>query len=228
MKLVLLPGMDGTGELFQPLLSHIELSYSVMTLPQGGKQDYVTLTEWFLSQLPDEDFVLLAESFSGPIAARVAQASPEFLKGVVFVATFLSPPHALWLNIARHLPLKALLKVPFSSAVIRAIFLGRFAGEEQLLSFRLALKMVPESVLHQRITAIAQLTKSNFICDAPVLYLQATHDRLIPHQQWHEFAACFTTFSRVVLGGPHFILQAEPEECAYAIQGFIDNRVGAT
>ena len=45
MKLVFLPGMDGTGKLFSPLLQ----------------------------ELPEDDFILIAESFSGPIGYELSK-----------------------------------------------------------------------------------------------------------------------------------------------------------
>lgn len=46
MKLILLPGMDGTGMLFEPLLRELrELDTEVVPLPNSGPQDYASLAE---------------------------------------------------------------------------------------------------------------------------------------------------------------------------------------
>ena len=42
-KLVLLPGMDGTGELFEGFLSNFDGDYIVISLPQSGSQDHASL-----------------------------------------------------------------------------------------------------------------------------------------------------------------------------------------
>lgn len=67
--LVLLPGMDGTGELFASLLAQLggETRSIVVRYPTCEFLNYDALTEVVKAQLPDgESFVLLAESFSGP------------------------------------------------------------------------------------------------------------------------------------------------------------------
>ena len=66
--------MDGTGELFGPLIQSMPESVTaeVLSYPQDPSADYETLTEFVLAHLPkDEPFVLVAESFSGPLAVLV-------------------------------------------------------------------------------------------------------------------------------------------------------------
>ena len=93
MTLVLLPGMDGTGLLFAALLAELnEIETLVLALPQTGPQDYATLAEYIRPQLPQADFILLAESFAGGIAAQLSQQECAHLQGVIFVAAFLSAP----------------------------------------------------------------------------------------------------------------------------------------
>ena len=54
MKLILLPGLNGTGNLFNAFLSQYpEPDVQVLTLSQSGKQDYDTLTDNIYSRLPE-------------------------------------------------------------------------------------------------------------------------------------------------------------------------------
>ncbi|HPG62497.1 MAG TPA: alpha/beta hydrolase, partial [Casimicrobium sp.] len=78
MKLILLPGMDGTGRLFERLLAvqPSEISPLVISYESAPAQDYDSLCTFVSELLPSllqarEPFVLLGESFSGPIAVRV-------------------------------------------------------------------------------------------------------------------------------------------------------------
>ena len=70
--LVLLPGMDGTGDLFAPLLSALPpaLRTIVVRYPCDRPLGYAGRTRG----PKDQPFVLLGESFSGPIAAAIAAA----------------------------------------------------------------------------------------------------------------------------------------------------------
>src|SRR6266849_3187287 len=75
VALVLLPGMDGTGRLFGRFLRALPPAYSPIVV--GYPADKVitndALVEHVQRFLPvDKPFALIAESFSGPIALRVA------------------------------------------------------------------------------------------------------------------------------------------------------------
>lgn len=223
MKLVLLPGMDGTGRLFGPLLSCLHHDAVIIPLPQGYEQDYDSLSEWLYPLLPDEDFVLLAESFSGPLGARVAADPPASLRGIIFVATFLSPPHPLLLQMVRRLPLSGLARLPLSSRAMRGLFLGWDASAEMLAAFRALVTELPDLLLQQRIAAMQQSGPLRFTSNLPALYIRASRDRLVPGNRWCEYASLFSDLSLTEVNGPHFVLQSRPGECAAAINGFVDH-----
>lgn len=66
--LVLLPGMDGTGELFQPFLSCLPVSERTLIIryPSATEMSYDELEAYVLDHLPNQPFTLIAESFLGP------------------------------------------------------------------------------------------------------------------------------------------------------------------
>jgi pimeloyl-ACP methyl ester carboxylesterase len=73
--LVLLPGLDGTGKLFAEFLKVIEsrIDTLVVAYPSDTPMSYDELERLVLASLPaDRPFVLLGESFSGPLAIRIA------------------------------------------------------------------------------------------------------------------------------------------------------------
>jgi pimeloyl-ACP methyl ester carboxylesterase len=76
------------------------------------------------NRLPEGRFLPMAESFSGPIAIRLAAKLPARLVGLVPCATFASPPHA-WLN-----RLRGLLELPLPippAGVIDHFTMGRWS-----------------------------------------------------------------------------------------------------
>jgi alpha-beta hydrolase superfamily lysophospholipase len=111
-KLVFLPGMDGTGYLFKDVIDHMSGSdYQIVSFPVDTNQDYQTLISYVKNKLPDEDYVLIAESFSGPIAAELAKDKEmSGLKAVIFVATFLSSPNRFLLAASKFFPVKVMNK----------------------------------------------------------------------------------------------------------------------
>lgn len=218
MKLVLLPGLDGTGNLFAPILPFLTaFDCYIIKLPERGKQDYPSLTKYVKQKLPCDDFILLAESFSGPIGAALAVAGIENLRAVVFVATFLSVPRPRMLRMFRVLPLKLLTRLPFAALFYKWLLLGPQADDELILLFKNTITGLSSSVIRARLKAIDSLPPLNGQSDLPVIYIEASSDKLVPNAKTATFE---TYFSRTVwkkIKGPHFILQARPEECAKAI-----------
>ncbi|SEH70807.1 hypothetical protein SAMN05660691_00907 [Rheinheimera pacifica] len=105
--------------LFGPLLANTQgMEVVVLPLPNEGAQDYKSLSQYILKRLPHEDFILVAESFSGGIAAQLSQQIVPHLKGIIFVASFLSAPKKLMAHFASLLPIRHLTHLPFSGSVI--------------------------------------------------------------------------------------------------------------
>lgn len=227
MKLILLPGMDGTGHLFSPLLRYLShLDCDVITLPTTGDQGYLRLSDYVQERLPKEDFILLAESFSGPIAEKLSRRRIEHLKGIIFVATFLSAPNKLLLSFAQRLPLnlvplKILASMPLASYIMRRFFLGENASNELLGSFQEVISDIPAMLIRDRLKALHGLTYSPEKIILPVAYIQAKYDKLVPAVKLKEFEDNFKTLTINRLDGPHFILQAKPKEGASLISDLV-------
>lgn len=218
MKLVLLPGMDGTGILFERLLANIhDTKVVVLPLPSDGPQDYTALSEYISRRLPDDDFILVAESFSGGIAAVLSQQAILHLKGIIFVASFLSGPKRLAAYLSSFLPIRNLTRLPFSEIAFRYLFLGKEAGNEEIELFRRAIAAVPEKALKQRLKVIAQSKYDGFQSLVPAVYLGAMRDNLVPLEKRHEFVRAYNEIAFSEIDGPRFILQAKPKEGVVAI-----------
>src|SRR5512147_2728475 len=72
--LLLLPGLDGTGELFAAFVAALrEHEVRIITYPHDRALGYPALEEFVREKLPrDQDYFLLAESFSGPVGISIA------------------------------------------------------------------------------------------------------------------------------------------------------------
>lgn len=221
MKLILLPGMDGTGELFTPLLEALpEYDYETIRLPESGAQDYLSITEYVIKKLPKHDYLLVAESFSGPIGLMLASRQLQYLKGIVFVATFLSPPNKFLLAMAQFLPLKFFTRLPFVGYFHKVLFLGKGANAELLASFQSIIKSLPQKLIMQRLKAMAELEYQLQTIDLPAVYIQASADKLVSSRKAAEFADTFRQLKIRKVDGPHFILQLNPHESASIISAF--------
>ena len=91
--LVLIPGLDGTGLLFQPLLAVLRtrIESTVIPFPDDQPLGYEDLFPYVAARLPQHPFVLLGESFGGPLAIRLANAHPQ-CRGVILAASYLRRP----------------------------------------------------------------------------------------------------------------------------------------
>lgn len=218
MKLVLLPGMDGTGMLFEPLLTELtELDVEVIALPSFGAQDYDSLAALVAKLIGERECVVLAESFSGGIAERLVRNEGLNIKHVIFVASFLSCPSRILSRLTIALPIKFLLGLPLiSPLVLKALMLGWSANAKTISLLRKALKSVDSRILNIRIRHIAEYRFAALPSEVGATYIYPTGDLLVGNRS-KEFTAAFPKLNIISVAGPHFVLQAEPVACAQAI-----------
>lgn len=209
--------MDGTGELFAEFLSYYDGDHLVLSLPQFSPQEYADLAGIINKQLPAEGYILLAESFAGGIVSELLKLNSSNMKGVIFVASFLSSPNKYLLQIAKRLPIKALASAPLSNIVYKAIFLGPGASKKLLSKFVKVIKSIPEHVLKSRLEVMSHQRLPEMTFGIPAIYIRALSDRLIPSQKGREFNKVFIDIEYITIEGPHFILQTKPKECSRLI-----------
>jgi pimeloyl-[acyl-carrier protein] methyl ester esterase len=222
MKLVLLPGLDGTGDLFAPFVAALGNSdVLIVRYPTDRAMDYAEHEEFARAQLPPEDFVLLAESFSGPIGISIAAAPPPGLKGLVLCATFASNPHPIFRplsGVMRWLPAP---RLPTSFA---AWWLFPDRGTPELRrAHAAAMRRVSTRALGGRIAAILSVDKRDLLSKitVPMLYLRANQDRIISRAAGLTILNQRPDIRLARFDAPHFLLQTEAAACAAAVLDFV-------
>ena len=222
--LVMLPGFDGTGLVFDPLLKHLSagIEAQVVRYPADRVMSFQEHVNFARKQLPrKKPFVLLAESFSGPIGLQILSDPPDNLKGVLLVATFARHPTPFFLDAGLYLPQKLILNL------FTKTFLGRFfclggAPSEAVDIFQNALKGVKLSVLSNRLKILAELPPPPAISfSGPCLYLQAKNDRMVPERATAPLQQSLPQLQIKQLPGPHITLLAHPDTGAQIISSFI-------
>lgn len=220
MKIVLLPGLDGTGILFKPLIELLpsDIEPIVISYPNTNKMDYEDLFDFVLRQLPKmEEFILIGESYSGTIAYQIALQKPENLKSVIFVATFLENPRPLLLNLINFLPLSLLFSLPIPEFIIRLFIFERNSSKELIKLFRKSLSQVSKSTLSFRLREVSHLNKNHLPCNTQAVYIQASNDKLVPANSVEIFKDMMANLTVYKVTGSHFILQTNPSACAKII-----------
>lgn len=223
--LVVLPGLDGTATLlsaFKEAVSPIFDSVQLVSYPSGQKASYAELEQIARNALPTEKpFVLLGESFSGPIAISIAANPPKNLIGLVLSATFARNPVMLlrpFSELARFAPVRMM-----PSVLLSWMLLGKWATPKLESLLRNALKNVSPDVLRDRAAAALMVDTSAFLgkINVPVLYLRASRDRLITRAVGNEISKGIPQAKIVEISGPHLLLQSAPNESAAVIAEFV-------
>jgi pimeloyl-[acyl-carrier protein] methyl ester esterase len=224
--LVLLPGLDGTGMLFERFVEALKPSVKtqVLTYPVDRPLAYAELEVLVRSALPtDRRFVVLGESFSGPIAIRIAADPPTGLVGVVLCVTFASNPYPFlaWAG-----PLAAGLPVKGLPLWIRAPFMwGAWAADHPLPEVERATAAVSEAVLRHRIAAVLAVDETGALAQVrlPTLILRASDDHVVPRSAGEQMRRSLTAAQLVEVEGPHLLLQTRPVECAAVVTRFLES-----
>lgn len=229
VSLVLLPGLDGTGILYDALSAHLapHIKLQVVRYPLDQLWGYQELLDFIRPQLPTQPYVLLAESFSGPLGIQLAAEKPEYLSGLILCCTFGRNP----LPAAKGL-VKAVDKLPWNDLVHHwtALWLqGRYASSQLSDLLEKALMMVPEQVIKYRAKQVLRVDVLTEFASLklPLLYLQARQDRLIWSFNAKTLQHLQPSMQVVKLDAPHFLLQAISKQAAHCIKDFIQQALVA-
>ncbi|MBC3917247.1 alpha/beta hydrolase [Undibacterium sp. CY18W] len=220
--IVLLPGMDGTGTLYAPLHKALNdrCKLLVVTYPVDQVLDYAALEAVARSYLPvDEEYILLGESFSGPIAVSIAASQPPGLRALILCASFARNPHALFSGLRYFLPCLPVQMAP--SALLSHLLLGKFSTTELRQLLVHAIMAVSPAVLRARMRSVllVDVRQKLSAIKVPVLYLHATQDRLVPVSAYKEIEKILPSVKLYEFDAPHFLLQTKAKEIADLISG---------
>jgi pimeloyl-ACP methyl ester carboxylesterase len=227
LHLILLPGLDGTGRMFVPLLEVLPPSMRphVISYPTDRPLGYDELADYVRARLPDRGrIVLLGESFSGPIAIRVAAEEPERMAGLILVCTFATPPIPAVARVAaRLLARRAILSITPPRSLLRWWLLGWRAPASLVDQLRDAIAMVGPDVMARRIGEVLRVDVRGELASGmpPVLYLRARHDRVVSRRAVREIVEIVPSAEVGELDAPHMLLQRAPGEALAIIARFL-------
>ncbi|MEM7538382.1 MAG: hypothetical protein AAF639_39805 [Chloroflexota bacterium] len=224
MKIVLLPGMDGTGNLFADFCAELAPLFEpeIIPYPTDIPQSIETLAGYVESKVPHtESYILLAESFSGRIAYEVAQRGNTNIHSIVLVATFLQNPYPTITPLHHIVPIHWLANIPIPDWILRQFLLGSAMTPTLADCFRASVRSIPSKIMRKRLNSIATMSLPTTPLTKHCLYLQATEDVLIPKRCVRDFERSCSNLTVQPITGKHFLLQSSPYECAIAVERFI-------
>lgn len=220
--LLWLPGLDGLDGLHwaavHARLTPEERDVSRFVALPPGRLGYAELEAALAPTLPSGPTVLIGESFSGPLALRLARHTPD-LRGVVLVASFAAPP----------LPLPSglvgaaapwVLRLPPPAFVLRRYLIGLDASDHQVAETRALMNGARPDDMAWRLRAslTEDATEALRAVRAPVAYLRPRQDGLVPASALAHVRAVRPDVQVAEIDGPHLILQHRAADALAALR----------
>jgi len=224
--LVLLPGLDGTGELFADFLTVLpsSLATTVVSYPTNEFLPYSELLQLVSAAVPKAGrFLVLAESFSTPLAMKYAATSPANLAAIVICAGFVRNPFAGWSRFLKAVAKSWFFRLRPPEFVLEHFLVGKNAPPALIQRLRQALQLVHPEVLGSRVCEVLNCDARNDVARTtiPVMALAALHDRLLSATCQREILRVRPDIGFATVEGPHMLLQREPQKVAKLVVPFI-------
>jgi pimeloyl-ACP methyl ester carboxylesterase len=219
-RIILLPGLDGTAQLFKRFIAAAppHLSLTPIALPPEPRT-YTELADRIASTLPEDRLVLIAESYSGPLAIAITER--RRIDGIILCNSFASAPRARAL---RWLALPSVMNLRPPALLLRRYMAGERADDALVREVATTIASVPPALLAYRIRSVLTLDEADIFarCSVPTLYLRGTDDRLVPDSAWRRMSR-LRHITMAFVPGPHLLLQANPTAAWDVILPFIES-----
>jgi sigma-B regulation protein RsbQ len=219
-QIVLLPGLDGTARLFNRFIAAAPrpLPLTALALPPETLT-YDEMADRIRGSLPTGRLVIIAESYSGPLALAITAHRP--ITGLILCNSFVAAPRArAW----RRLAVPAVFRVPPPAFLLRRYLVGEGADVTLIDEVAAAVASVPSTVLASRLRSVLSLDASQTFarCNVPTLYLRGTNDRIVPDSAWRAMSS-LRPVTMAFVPGPHLLLQSHPHAAWQAILPFFES-----
>ncbi|MDH3295213.1 MAG: alpha/beta hydrolase [Acidimicrobiia bacterium] len=193
--IVMVPGLDGTAELFyrqQPLLAR---HFNVVAFPLPNRRfgtmhdlsdDLATLVD----EVSIDGAILVGESFGGALSMTTALRHPDLVKGLVIVNSFPYLDNRLQLRVAPWL----IRAMPWAAMpVVRRITEHRLHSAhtlpEDLAEFRKRMLKIGRNGYIRRLELLNDYDIRGDLpqINVPALIVAGTDDRLVPSARWARY-----------------------------------------
>jgi pimeloyl-ACP methyl ester carboxylesterase len=225
--LVLLPGLDGTGSLFAPLLGVLGEDFIpvVVTYPRDQILWYEQLYPRIREVMPwGKPYVLVAESFAGPLAVKFAASQPENIDAIVLCSAFfskISAPSGSWTSFFTN---QKWFDNATADSAIKQVVTGGVCEPSLLANIKSAIKSVSPEVLSHRVKLMFEtdVTATLEEVKSPILCLAGQQDKLGAAQAMQNVLKVKPQSGYVTFDTSHLVLQTKPREAIDAIKNFLE------
>jgi pimeloyl-ACP methyl ester carboxylesterase len=177
-------------------------------------------------------YVLVAESFAGPLALRIGAEHPRGLTAIVLVNSFVAAPFEKR-GFGTALRALATIGSPLlgrigqaPEALLRHYMVGDDASDELVRDVQAAVRTLPPRVLAARIRTVltANETRAYLHTQLPIFYLRSNQDRLVNEHALQTLIRLRPGLQLHRIDGPHLLLQRHPERALSALSRALDER----
>ncbi len=197
----------------------------VVVYPPDRALSYAELLPLVLAALPEtEPFIILGESFSGPLAAMVAAQQPLNLAGLILCASFVTAPIAVIGPVVRALAWPRVFRVLSPLKRFRGLVSGYSPGERREL-FAEVHAIIQPAIMASRVQMIFRVDARESLraCAVPLLYIAGARDRIVPRRNIRIARSVQPGMKLAVLESTHYVLQSQPVEAAKVICEFAES-----
>ncbi|MFS1525512.1 alpha/beta fold hydrolase [Microbulbifer sp. 2304DJ12-6] len=219
MKILLLPGLDGTGLLFRHLIEALpeSLDLEAISFFDFPQSSYLEQAQRLAELFSDRQIFLVAESYSGRIAYELCSLMSGKIKGVVLIASFISPPSKVS-RLAVPLCRYGIKPTRLNQWLANMVGFNGYGSRRQVHETFFALAKTQGEGLQERARNIAQLDIPIIKHTVPTTYIRPSRDHLVNRGAVNIIDALYCDLEIITLPGGHFIAQSKPAECARIIE----------
>ena len=226
LTLLLLPGMDGTGELFADFVTLLPswIEPRVVGYTRDQELTYAQLLPILKAALPsDAPFVILAESFSTPLAVMFAAERRKGLRALVLCAGFVLPPGR---HVLRRIALilgPVLFSFRLPKTICRHFLVGDNASKGLVDEVCATVSTVSGGVLSHRLQSVLSCNCERELrsVSVPLLYISGLQDRLVRRSSFQEVQHSRPEARLASIEAPHLIFQTKPHEAIEVVLSFL-------
>jgi pimeloyl-ACP methyl ester carboxylesterase len=230
--LLLLPGLEGSGDLFDPLVHKLGPRFDIRVARYSAAcHTYADAGLHVREMLPAcQPCILLAESFSTPLAIELAASLPAAVCAVILCNGFVSNPLSGIESLMALAAAPWFFHIPLTSIAARTFLVGPDASDQLVEAVQRAIAPIPPDTLAARLQAVLRCDARHALGQVklPILYLHATRDRLVGAAGLHQILGIKPEIPVERIDGPHLLLQREPRRCAEIITRFVDSVLAPT
>ena len=179
---------------------------------------YAELAELIQEQLPLAPFVILGESFSGPLAIEIAATEKERVKGLVLAGSFAKHPLPRLFA-----PLSKLYHRTLAPLwLVRLLLLSGFGDRALKDKVSSVLRSLPNAVVRKRLSEVVRVDKTAQLSEinCPLVYLRGTKDWLIGKASVDLITQHSKDCKIVEIPGPHLLLSVNAQNTAQYLARF--------